>query len=355
VLALEGEVATAIVEAIGVEIHPDERRRLVRATAVRSDAYESYLKGRFYWSARGKGNAVTAASYFQRAVEQDPTFAAGYSGLSDSYRLLETAQDLAPRECMPKAAVAARKALALDDTLAEAHVSLATVLFRYGWDWAGAEREYRRALELDPNSAEGHRAYAVFLLTMRRAEEAVTQAERARELSPLSVVIAVEAAYAKARTGRFAAAAEDLARAREIDPGSPRIDLTQAIVHLQQGKLEEAVAVFDARRAARKNGAGAPGPWSGYAYGIAGRTADAQAVLASLTERSAHAYISPQSLAVVELGLGHREEALTLLEKAADERAIEVLGFSGPLFDILHDEPRYRALAERIGLADAYW
>ena len=184
-----------------VEVRPEERRRLARSQAVRPEAYDEYLRGRFYWSIRSAENLLRAAEHFQTAIKRDPTYAPAYSGLSDTYRLFDVHGLAAPRDCMPKAEAAARRALALDDTLAEAHASLAGVLYRYHWNWAEAEQEFNRALELDPNYAEGHRAKAVFLLVLRRNEHAVTAARRARELSPLSEGINVELAAALTTRG----------------------------------------------------------------------------------------------------------------------------------------------------------
>jgi len=153
VLALQEELARAIAQAVQLEIRPEDRRRLPRAAAVHPEAYESYLKGRFYWSMRGRENLLKAAGYFQQAIAEDATYAPAYSGLSDSYRQLDQ-EGMAPGECMPRAEAAVRKALALDDMLAEAHASLAGVLYRYRWDWAGAKREFLRSLDLDRNASE---------------------------------------------------------------------------------------------------------------------------------------------------------------------------------------------------------
>jgi len=253
---------------------------------------------------------------------------------------------------MPKAEAAARKALALDDTLAEAHASLAGVLYRYRWDWDGAKREFQRSLDLDPNSAEGHRAYAIYLLTMRRDEEALPQLRRAQELSPLSPIISIEVAVALMRVGRYDEAIEQLQKARELEPTSARVDQTLALVYSRQGDLRKAIAVFEKGTA---EGRAAGGPWLGYLYGTAGRNAEARAALRALEERSRHQYVTPQHFATIHLGLGHEKEAFALLERACEQRAIEVLGFSGPLFDRLHDDPRYRDLLGRMGLAEAYF
>jgi TolB-like protein/DNA-binding winged helix-turn-helix (wHTH) protein/Tfp pilus assembly protein PilF len=353
-MALQAELARAIAEAVQVEIRPDERRRLSRTTAVQTEAYESYLKGRFYWSMRGRENLAKAAGYFQQAIAEDPTYAPAYSGLSDTHRQFGNEGLAPPRERMAKAEAAARKALALDEELAEAHASLAGVLYRYHWDWGGAEREFQRALDLDPNYAEGHRAYAIYLTTMRRNEEAVSHAQSARELSPLSPIISVELAGVLVRAKRYDEAVAQLQKTRELEPSFGRVDQTLSVMYAQQGDMPKAIAVLEDRHA-RAGRSAAPGPWLGYLYGVTGRSAEALAALRALEERSREQYVSPQSFAIVHLGLGHKEEAFTLLEKTYEERAFEVLGFSGLLFDRLHDDPRYRDLLGRMGLAAAYF
>jgi TolB-like protein/DNA-binding winged helix-turn-helix (wHTH) protein/Tfp pilus assembly protein PilF len=349
VLALQAELAGAIAQAIRGKLQPDEQHRLARAAAVDPAAYDAYLKGRFYWSKRSREGFAKATEYFQQAIAADPTYAPAYSGLSDTYRQ-SGLQFLPPRECMPKAEAAARKALALDDTLAEAHASLAGVLYRYQWDWEGAEREFQRSLELDPNYAEGHRAYAVYLLTVRRHEEAVAEGRRAQELSPLSPVVDVELAGALRRVGRYEEAIQHVHRALEIDPKFDRAYVTLASVYLGQGDVPKAVAALEkaASLTGREGGA-----WLGYLYGISGRRREALAILAALEERSRTHYVTPDHFAVVHLGLGHEDEAFALLEKAYEERAFEFLGFSGALYDRLAGDPRFQDLLRRMRLPTA--
>jgi TolB-like protein/DNA-binding winged helix-turn-helix (wHTH) protein/Flp pilus assembly protein TadD len=347
VLALQGELAAAIAQAIQVKLQPQEQRRLTRTTAVQPDAYEAYLKGRFYWSERSPGGLLKAVGYFQQAIEQDPAYAPAHSGLSDAYRLFDLSGLAPPRESMPKAETAARKALALDDTLAEAHASLAGVLYRYQWDWEGAEREFQLSLELEPNYAEGHRAYAVYLLTVRRHEEAIAEARRARELSPLSVVINTELGTALVRAGRYDEAIERLQKTLEIDPKFARAYTTLAGAYDGQGDRPRAVAVLE--KAATLSG-GAPNPWLGYGYGVTGRRREALEILARLEKLSRERYVSPQDFAVVHLGLGDKDQAMAWLERAYEERAFEVLGFSGGLFDRLSDDPRFQDLRLRMRL-----
>jgi TolB-like protein/DNA-binding winged helix-turn-helix (wHTH) protein/Tfp pilus assembly protein PilF len=352
VLALQREVAAAIAQAIEVKLQPDEKRRMAGTrAAVDPEAYEAYLKGRFYWNMRSAETSRKAVGYFQQAIERDPAYAPAYSGLSDAYRAFDVQGVAPPRESMPKAEAAARKALALDDTLAEAHASLAGVLYRYDWDWEGADREFRRSLELEPGYAEGHRAYAVYLMTVRRHEEALAEAQRARELSPLSLAINTELGLALVRLGRYDEAIERLQKTLEIDPKFVRVYQTLAFAYEGKGDWPRAIEAFETSVG---GGSGRSYPWLGYAYGVTGRPREAQELLARLEKASHESYVSPQSFAVVHLGLGHRDEAMAWLERAYDARAFEVLGFSGPLFDRLSGDPQFQDLLRRMRLANLY-
>jgi TolB-like protein/DNA-binding winged helix-turn-helix (wHTH) protein/Flp pilus assembly protein TadD len=346
VLALQAELAGAIAQAVEVKLRPEESRRLAVRATVNAEAYDAYLKGRFFLNRRGPRDIPKAVEYFQQAIGRDPKYAPAYSGLSDAHRMFGL-QGLSPRECMPKAEAAARKALALDDTLAEAHASLAGVLYRYQWDWEGAEREFRLGLELDPNYAEGHRAYAMYLLTVRRNEEAVAAARRARALSPLSMGINVELGSALVRVGRYGEAIEHLHKTLELNPKNPSAHAALAAAYDGQGDRARAVAMLE--KAVSLSG-GAANPWLGYAYGITGRRREALEILSRLETRSHEHYVTPQDFAVVHLGLGDKDQAFVWLEKAYEDRAFEVLGFSGLLFDRLSDDPRFQDLLRRMRL-----
>jgi TolB-like protein/DNA-binding winged helix-turn-helix (wHTH) protein/Tfp pilus assembly protein PilF len=345
VLALQAELAGAIAQAVEVKVQPEERQRLAARGTVDPEAYDAYLKGRFFWNKRSLAKAI---EYFQQAIERDPTYAPAYSGLSDAHRM--SGLLMPPRECMPKAEAAARKALALDDTLAEAHASLAGVLYRYQWDWEGAEREYQRSLELDPNYAEGHRAYAIYLLTVRRNEEAVAEARRARELSPLSLIINVELASALVRARRYDEAIQQVQKTLEIDPKFFRAHMTLALAYEGQGDRARAVAVFE--KVLPREGRGA-NHWLGYLYAVTGRRDEALDVVARLEKRSHERYVNPQSIALIYLGLGDKDQAMAWLEKAYEERSFEMLGFSGQVFDELGSDPRFQDLLRRMRLPTA--
>jgi TolB-like protein/DNA-binding winged helix-turn-helix (wHTH) protein len=351
VLSLQREVAAAIAQAIQVKLQPEEKRRMSQAQAsIDPQAYEAYLKGRFYWSKRSAETSRKAVGYFEQAIERDPDYAPAYSGLSDTYRAFDVQGLAPPRECMPKAEAAARKALALDDTLAEAHASLAGVLYRYDWDWEGAEREFRLSLELEPNYAEGHRAYAVYLMTVRRHEEALAEAQRARELSPLSLAINTELGLALVRLGRYDEAIEQLQKTLEIDPKFGRVYQTLAFAYEGKGDWPRAMEALVSRPGSPQ---GRSNPWLGYAYGVSGRRREALEIMARLETVSHERYVSPQGFAIIHLGLGNKEQAMAWLERAYDERAFEVLGFSGPLFDRLSGDPQFQDLLRRMRLPTA--
>ena len=350
VLALQAEVATAIARAVHAEIRPDERRRLAQVRAVHPDAYDEYLRGRFEWSRPSPGSLLKAIDHFNNAIQRDPAYAPAYSGLSDAYQRFDLQGLAAPRESMPKAEAAARRALALDDTLAEAHASLASVLFRYHWDWDGAAKEFDRSLELNPNYAEGHRARAIYLLTLRRNEDALTAIHRAQALSPLSPAIHADVAAALWRLGRYDEARAQLQRTLEIDPGSSRAYVELGIIASRHGDVAEAINGM--QRAVAISSRRMHVQWLGYAYGAAGRKAAALQILSELEKTAQQRPVSPQSFAIVHLGLRDNRQALRWLERAYEERFIEVLGFSGPIFDLLQAEPRFRELLRRMRLVD---
>jgi len=350
VLALQAELAGAIAQAVQVKVQPEEQRRLAARSTVDPEAYDAYLKGRFFWNKRSPQGIAKGIEYFQQAIARDPNYAPAYSGLSDAYRMSGIALR-PPREYMPQAETAARKALALDETLAEAHSSLAGVLYRYHWDWEGADREFQRSLELDPNYAEGHRAYAIYLLTVRRHEEAVAEARRALELSPLNPVINVELATALVRVGRYDEAIQQVERTLEIDRKFFRAYVTLALAYEGQGDRPRAVAALE--KAVPPGEGRKANHWLGYMYAITGRRDEALAVAARLETRSRERYINPQSIALVHLGLGDKDRALAWLEKSYEERSFEMLGFSGEPFDALADDPRFQDLLRRMRLPTA--
>jgi TolB-like protein/Flp pilus assembly protein TadD len=344
--ALPNEIAWQILGALPANIGSREPYRFVHPRPANADAYEAYIKGRFFWSKREPESLLKALKYFDQAVAADPSYAPAYSGLSDTYRMC-TNLLAPPRDSMPKAEAAARKALELDNTLAEAHASLAGVLYRYHFEWNGAEQEFKRALELDSEYEEAHRAYGIYLLALRRNEEAFTQLQRAAQLSPLSPVIHTEFAQALVRLRRFDEAIEEIKRAQEIDPSFADAQLLLAEAYRRKGDSGRALAAFEQLAVQSRN---VPHPWVGYGFAITGRKREAEAVLAALEKESKKRYISPQSFAIVHMGLGNKEQALNYLAKAYEERSFIAPGMADDRWDVLRSEPRFQDILRRMGL-----
>jgi TolB-like protein/Tfp pilus assembly protein PilF len=342
---LPNEIAWDILRAVSADTRPGESR-LAHARPANADAYEAYIKGRFFWSKRDPQSLVKALKYFDQAIAADPSYAPAYSGLSDTYRMCTNVLG-PPRDSMPKAEEAARKALELDDKLAEAHASLAGVLFRYHFDWKGAEQEFKRALELDPEYEEAHRAYGLFLLAQGRYEEAFIHDQRAAQLSPLSPVINSEFARALLHLRRFDEAIEQIRKVQEIDPTFPDAQLLLAETYRRKGDSGRALAALEQLAVQSKN---APIPWVGYGCAVMGRKREAEAVLAALEKESKKRYISPQSFAIVHMGLGNKEQALNYLDEAYEERSFIAPGMADERWDVLRSEPRFQDILRRMGL-----
>jgi TolB-like protein/DNA-binding winged helix-turn-helix (wHTH) protein len=346
ILALQADLALAIARAIHLQILPNEQQRLAKWQAVDRDAYDAYLRGRFEWNRVTPQGTLKGIALFEEAIAKDARYAPAYSGLSDSYRLLDQQGLSRPEQSMPKAAAAARQALKLDDSLGEAHASLAGVLYRYEWQWDAAEREFRRSVDLEPNYAEGRRAYGVFLGAMRRFDESVEQLRRARELNPLSQIFSGSFVAALYRAGRNTEAVAEAERIRGPFPGvTRRLDTESAYVYMRQGRWQEAIAALGTDPPGAR-----PNPWLGYCYAKVGREADARAMLAVLHENAKNQYRPLQTFAIVHLGLGERDEAFAWLEKGYEERALDVATLTIGLFELLRDDPQFRDLLRRMGL-----
>ena len=346
ILAWQGKTALEIARAVHVRVRPDQQRRLARARPVNPDAYDAYLRGRFEWRLRTSEGSLKAIKLFEEAIARDPQYAPAYSGLSDTYRFLDLQGVDTPARAIPKAERAARQALALDDSLAEAHASLASVLYRYRWDWPAAEREYLRSIELDPKYEEGRRAYGIYLQSLRRFDESVEQLRRARELDPLTLRRHVELVSALFRAGRSGEALAEADRVRGMSPPARGLDTEIAYdLVFRQRNWPAAITAFE-------KGGYINAEWLAYAYAMAGRTSDARAMLAKYHEMAKEQYVAPLKFAVVHFGLGEREEGFRYLDEALVERAMDLRSLTIGLFSFLHDDARFQHLLRRMGLAD---
>ena len=349
VLALQSEVARAIVEQIRIKLSPQEDSRLLAARPVKLDAYEAYLKGRYFWNKRDREAVMEGLKYFQQAVEMDPTYALAHAGVADSYVIIGGNHWLSPDETFPKAKAAALKALEIDDTMAEAHTSLALIK-QSEWDWMGAEREYRRALDLNPGYAVAHHWYSLFLCETGRHEQAVVEARRAAELDPLSPIISLNMGQILYAARRYAEARRAVQRTLEVSPDFFAARELLGLVYLQEHKFAESITELQEAAAvsSREDTVMAA---LGYVYAVSGRKGDSQDILNGLKEQSSGRYISPYLLALICVGLGQKGEALEWLEEAYKQRDSELpwIGVE-PMLDPVRLDARFRDLLRRLNL-----
>ncbi len=351
VLALQAELARAITDEIEVHLTPEEAARLARSRPVDPEAYELYLRGRHFLDRRAPEDVRQALAMFRAAVERDPRWALPHAGVADVYVTLGHAYHglLPPTEAYPLAREAARRALELEDGLAEAHGTLGNIATWYDWDWGVAEREIRRALELDPGSASAHRRHADFLMNMGRYDESLAAIRRAMSVDPLSLVPRVRVGWILLYARRYAEAEDALRDAQHLDPSFHITELMLSDLFAVQGRFPEAVAA--ARRAVELTGEEMADAVAtlGYALARAGDTTEARRILADLDRRAATGYVPDYAFVLLYLGLGDREKALTSLEHAYAERsAVLVTLRADPIFDPLRGDPRFEDLVARM-------
>jgi TolB-like protein/thioredoxin-like negative regulator of GroEL len=347
VLALQSEVARAVAGEIRATLTPDEESRLARARPVDPQVHELVLRGRYTLSnAASEQDLRKAVSLFEQALAKDPANAAAYAGLAYCH-IGFTDFYLPPWETMPRAKAAALRALEIDETLADAHTALGGVSFAYDWNWTAAERELRRAIELNPNSAEARDYYALYLSDLGRSEEALAEIRKARELDPLSVMIHVDAINEFFSLHRYDEAVERGRMALELDPGNGNARVMLAIVLVQQGRLREAVA--EAEKAIQSGDSPLVLATAGGVFPAAGDPGRARRILGELAEVSKKRYVCPYEIGVIHLALGEKDEAFRWLEKGFRDRSICMQGTrQDPRLEPLHGDPRYEDLLRRL-------
>jgi TolB-like protein/DNA-binding winged helix-turn-helix (wHTH) protein/Tfp pilus assembly protein PilF len=349
-LALQSRVARAIAEEIRVNVQPKEQAALKNVKAVNPDAYEAYLKGRYFWNKRTADGLKKAKDYFDEAVAKAPDYGPAYSGLADTYALLGDWQYgvIASREALPAAKAAAIKAVELDNTLGEAHTSLGFVLSGFDWDWVSAEKEFRRAIELTPGYATAHHWYAWHLSLMRRHGEAIAEMRKARSLDPLSLIINADLAEILLIAHFDAESAQPSRKTIDMDPDFALAHNQLAEAYLHKQRRDDAITEF--RRAVQLS-AGSPICTANLAraYASAGRNAEAAQLLTDLKTRSSPAYSNAAEIAMVYAALGENAQAMTWLERGYRERFNPGV-LLRPGFDSLRADPRFRDLVHRVGL-----
>jgi eukaryotic-like serine/threonine-protein kinase len=351
VLALQGEIASAIADKVRAAVTPTERTRLASAQAVDPEAHELYLKGRYYWNKRTPETLKKSLEYFREAVEKDPSYASAYSGLADAYVISGAGnyRVLTPKEAFPKAEAAAMKALELDCTLAEPHASLAWSKMAYDWDWQGAEEEFKQAIELNPNYANAHHWYALFLTVIGKHPQAIAEDEKAASLDPLSLIISSD--LGSEALGPAGLYDEEIAQCRktlEMDPNFAEAHRCVADGYEHKGMYKEAVAELQNAIALSKGNLVYLSSL-GYAYSREGRRDETLRILNQLKARSKHEFVAADLFASLYAGLGEKEKALASLEKAYGERDIAMVRLKcGPELDSLRSDPRFQDLLRRM-------
>ena len=340
---LQREITVAITGSINAELKGTERSRLDARRAVDQRAYDAYLHGRFYLD---RGEMERARTMFEQAGRIAPDWAPPLVGLANYYTSLPFFSDVPPAVVLPKARAALVQALALDETLAEAHAATGYIRAYYEWDWRAAEQEFRRALELRPNYTDAYFSYSRFLASRRRLDEAIAQLDRAVELDPLSLSLQANRALLDYFAGRYDVAASRLREILKSDSTDALVKWGLALVVEQQGRPNEAIAILEPISASSLNRKSS----LGHAYGVAGNSVRARSVLAALHAQAARSYVPSYYFALVHAGLGQRDQALRYLERAYEERST-VLAYLliDPRLASLRDDPRFLALARRLG------
>jgi TolB-like protein/Flp pilus assembly protein TadD len=350
VFAVQDAISQKTADALALKLDEKGQKRLTKRDTENVEAYQLYLTGRYHYARLIPAEIRTALSYFQQAIDKDPTYALAYFGLAEANRSLAITADVPSKDCLPQAKAAATKALEIDDSLAEAHASLSFTLIWFDWNWAGGEREAKRALTLNPNSAMAHFAYAHILSDLGRHNEAVAQATRARELDPLFLLVRALEGMFLHHAGRNDEALISLRKALDLDPNFWVTHLTLGKVYLQERKYPEAIAEFSKAKELSHGNSEAIAS-IGYTAALAGDKAKGRAVLEELKVVSKQHYVPPVNIALVYEGLGDQNEAFSWLEKACEERDVRLTLLKvDPRWDSFRSSPRFAAILGRVGL-----
>jgi TolB-like protein/Tfp pilus assembly protein PilF len=354
VLALQSEVARAIAREIRVVVTPEEETRLAAARPVNPEAHELYLRGRYHWTKRSEEGLSRAIQFFQQAIDIDPAYARAHAGLADVYVVQPMLGFAPPLEGFPRGRAAAIKALELDEHLAEAYATLGHIKSVYDRDWSGAEQDHKRALELNPNYATAHYWYGMLLSAWGRHEGAIAELEIAVKLDPLAPIISAMLGKVLYHARRYDEAAQQLRKTVDMHPDFYPAHLGLGWTYAQMGMHPEALAAVEKAKAEGLPEVYPEYGYVGWIYARAGRQDEAQRVLDRLRERSSVRYIDPGGIALIHIGLGQNEQAITWLERAYEHRgSLVILRLKvHPVFDPLREDPRFQDLLRRMNFTE---
>ncbi|TMI62291.1 tetratricopeptide repeat protein [Candidatus Bathyarchaeota archaeon] len=350
IFTIQSDIAKRIAKALKVRVMQSESLRLEKKATGIPEAYSFYLKGRHSSSTRAEAGLNSAIGYFEKALKADPKFALAYTGLADAYSILALLEFVPPREAFPKAKIAAEKALALDDRLAEAHVSLGLVRFQYEWDWSGAEKEFKRALELNSGYAPAHQYYADYLKALGRFDDALSEMGQAKSLDPLSLAINTGVGHVLYLSREYDRSIEQYRKTVDSDPAFIPARLWFGRPYMQKGMFREAI---DQLKEAVKlsNESTVSLAMLGQAYASAGQANEAQEILGRLLERAKKQYVPSYWIALVQMSIGNKDEAFAWLERAYNERSSWLVWANvEPRFDRLRDDARFDSILSRMRL-----
>jgi tetratricopeptide (TPR) repeat protein len=342
-------LAQAIAREIQIKITPQEKARLASSRPINPEAHEANLKGWYWWNKYTGEGFEKAISHFERAIKIDPSYAAPYAGLADCYITLAgpVTQVLPPREAMPKARAAVTKALELDEKLAEAHCSLGRIKLFYDQDWAGSEKDLKRAIELNPHLGNAHSFYGLLLCVLGRHEEAVREAKRGKELDPLllNVSIILGTVYYMAR--HFDLAIEQLRKTAELDPHFGLAHAVLMTAYISNGMPNDALEEHQRMSALSRDPLSRA--WLGWAFGVAGRREEAISILRELEQAAKSRYVPASAKALIYIGIRDYERALEAFELAFQAHDSTIIFLKvDPMFDGIRSDPRFQDLLRRM-------
>ena len=352
IFEVEDSISAKVAQALALTVSGEEQKRLTRRYTNNAEAYQLYLKGRYFWNKRTEEGFKQGITQFKLAVAKDSTYALAYAGLADSYIGLTFYNFGAPHETMPRAKEAAMNALSIDGALAEAHTSLAHVLMNYDWNWLEAEKEFKLSMQLNPDYATAHQWYAVHYLTaMARLEEALKEMKTALDLEPTSLVMNSFMGATLYFAGRYDEAIEQCRRTIEMDPNFAVAHWHVGLAYEQKEMFDEAIAEF--QRATTLSG-GSPllKASLGHAYAKANRKDEGKKILAELNELSKERYVSSYERAAISVALGDERQAFQLLDQAYEEHSFHMVYLKvWPQFSAIRDDRRFQRFIQRLGLS----
>jgi TolB-like protein/Tfp pilus assembly protein PilF len=347
-LAVQNEIANEISQRLRTELSGEERQKLTKGSTTNPDAYQLYLKGRYHLSKVTVDSLAKAVDCFNQAIDRDPSYAQAYAGLADTYNWLALVK-YPPREAIPRMKAAAQKALQIDESLADAHTSLAITLYEFDYDWPAAEREFKRAIELNPDYAPAHYEYGWFLASRRRYQESIDKFNQAMQLEPLNVKIIVDNSVPYTLLKQFDRGLEFTRKGEELEPNSYYCYVTEGWIYTRKGDYQTAIA--KSQKALQLENTPWTQGWLGCAYALAGDRPNAQKILDKLSEDSKQRYVSPYFSAEIYAALKDKEKTIEYLQKAYADKAtwLTFLGVDD-VFDFVRSDPRFQEIARGVGV-----